>query len=106
MSRSEELLEKVKQENSIKANVPDEPYVKLILNKQRRQVLTMVCFVVFVAYLVILNRSRLEEAHWVVSALPIVGLGIMMALIPAVEEWEYVPWQTAARQYERHQIER
>lgn len=99
------LLGTLKKENNL-AKGPEDPYVKLIINRQRKQMLIMACFIVFIAFLVILNRAKIEEASWLVSALPIMGLGIIVALIPPIEEWEYIPWQTSARQYEKHQIER
>ncbi len=106
MSKSDTgLLATVKKENNV-AKGPEDPYVKLIINRQRKQMLIMACGIAFIAFLVILNRAKIEEAPWLVSALPIIGLGIMLALIPPIEEWEYIPWQTSARQYEKHQIER
>lgn len=99
-------METIQKQNKSAVKGPDDPYVKLIINGQRKQMLIMASVCAFIAFLVILNRSKIEEAPWIVSALPIVGLGIMLTLIPPIEEWEYVPWQTSARQYERHQIER
>lgn len=99
------LLSQVKKDNRSKENVPDDPYAKIIINKRRRRILSVIGIVIFFTYLFILNRIKIEGVHWTVSVLPIIGLGIIMVLFPAVEEWEYVPWQAAARQYERHQVD-
>jgi len=100
------IVEKLKRENKSKQKGLDDPYVKIVINRRLQRMLFTICLMVFFAYLFILNNAQLAGTHWIISSLPIVGLGFMMIFFPPVEEWEYVPWQTAARQYEKHQVER
>jgi hypothetical protein len=100
------ILSKVREQNRSNGNVPEDPYVKIVINKRRRSILSLIGIAVFFTYLFILNRAEIEGAHWLVTVLPIIGLGIIIVIFPPVEQWEYVPWQTAARQYERHQVDR
>jgi hypothetical protein len=85
---------------------PEQLKVRLIIAPHRRHQLVMWLVLAFGAFVTILGRDMNIDKPWWLTSLPIVGLGLMICLIPATEEWEYKPWQTRARQYERHQLER
>ena len=52
----------------------------------------------------LIARDYRKDRAWWLTGLPIAAVGLMIALIPPSEEWEYKPWQARARQYERNQI--
>lgn len=79
---------------------------RLIIAPHRRRQLAFWMILAFAAFLTILSGDLNIDKPWWLTGLPIMGLGLMICLIPATEEWEYRPWQTSARQYERHQVER
>ena len=84
---------------------PEDFYVKLVIVKHRRHQLALYTLLLFFAILAIVMRDIHIAKPWLLTALPIFGLGLLTVLIPASEIWEYKPWQTKARQYERHQVE-
>ncbi len=109
---SQDVLDKMKAERDEKAKTkresrpPEDYYVKLLVSKQRRRQLVVGLLVASGFIIAIVYNNVLYDRSWVVIGLPITFIGLMICLIPPTEEWEYQPWQTQARQYERHQIER
>lgn len=85
---------------------PEEMQVRLLVTVHRRRQLTFWLILAFLVFASILGRDMNIDKPWWLTGLPIIGLGLMICLIPLSEEWEYRPWQTRARQYERHQLER
>ena len=113
MSDAQEVLQKMRaskeaeKDKSAKAAVTTAQLtVRLIVMPLRRRQLVVALALMFVVFVSILARDMTVHRDWLLTSLPIIGLGLMICLIPATEEWEYRPWQTRARQYERHQLER
>jgi hypothetical protein len=115
MSDAEELIKRMraeKEKEKEKAGGPKAPAaaedmaVKLIIMPHLRHQLTFFLVIAFIVFLAILSRDMAAGTPWMWTSLPIIGLGLMICLIPQTEKWEYKPWQTRARQYERHQLER
>jgi hypothetical protein len=57
-------------------------------------------FIVMVLLVAFTWRS--PNATWLSMSLPIIGTGLIVTLIPITEDWAYRPWQSSARQYEKH----
>ena len=112
MSEAHDMLIKMRaareQQNKAPPKVlsPEEMQVRLLVTVQRRRQLIFFLVLAFGVFLSILAKDLNVDKPWWLTGLPIVGLGLMICLIPPTEEWEYKPWQTRARQYERHQVER
>lgn len=114
MSDTQEMLKRMRSANDKEKDgkpkaAPIDPQtliVRLIVSPMRRRQLVFWVILAFVVFLTILSRDLNLDKPWWLTGLPIIGLGLMICMIPATEEWEYRPWQTRARQYERHQLER
>ena len=113
MSDAQELLVRMRAEKA-KEKEKDLPpptstedlAVRLIITPHLRHQLLLLLVLAFFGFMMILARDIAANTPWLLTSLPITGLGLMICLIPATERWEYKPWQTRARQYERHQLER
>ena len=78
--------------------------VKLRILKLRRQQVIFAVAVSFITFAILIARDYRKDRAWWLTGFPIAAVGLMIALIPPSEEWEYKPWQARARQYERNQI--
>lgn len=99
---AQDMLAKMQKGGGVQAN-PDDFYVKLIISKQRRRLLMFglsMAFAVMVFLVAFTWRS--PNATWLAMSLPIIGTGLIVTLIPITEDWAYRPWQSSARQYEKH----
>ena len=108
-----ELLKQMKVAESASKGGPDAKastvsndqfYVKLRVIVLRRQQLTFAVVAGFILFAVLISTDYHKSRAWWLTGLPITAVGLMIALIPLTEEWEYKPWQARARQYERNQI--
>ena len=109
MADARETLKRLKEaeRRPEKKGDPDGFYPKLLILKLRRRQLALALLLSFAAFVAIVDKDHWQpEKPWWLTGLPIAALGLIIALIPPSEEWEYKPWQARARQYERHQIER
>lgn len=101
-STAQDMLAKMQKDRSVRAD-PSDFYVKLVISKQRRRLLMVglsAAFVVMVFLVALTWRS--PNATWLAMSLPIIGTGLIVTLIPITEDWAYRPWQSSARQYEKH----
>ena len=85
---------------------PDDFHTRLIQVPHRSKQLAFYGMILSALFWMIVFKNMRHELSWLVIVAPIMMLGLAAALIPVVEMWEYRPWQTQARQYERHQIDR
>lgn len=84
----------------------EEMYVRLLVSKPKRRQLGVALTIAFLVITGLLVRDMHIEKAWWLTGLPIAVIGLIITLVPLSEDWEYRPWQTRARQYERHQVER
>lgn len=110
---ADEIFNKMRATNEketktkVEKRAPKETYTSLMINKTKRGRLILGSTVFFfLTYSILARHLVTPEAVWQVVALPIVGMGVLLALLPATEDWVYRPWQSRARQYEKHQIDR
>ena len=110
-ANTDEMLKKMRSDSEppkVKAPPvnPDSFYVHLQIIKARRGTLMLALAVGFVLLFLIVARDQLANTAWWVTAMPVMLVGLPYLAIAPSEEWEYKPWQTKARQYERHQVMR
>jgi hypothetical protein len=105
-SASEELIEKIRQERLGMGQVASTPYAKLIVFPSlRRQLLLIMLFAFGTVCYLILKDFHTSKPWWNL-VFPVTGVGLLLCLFPPTEMWEYAPWQSRSRRYERHQIEK
>jgi hypothetical protein len=85
---------------------PESFHTRLIQVPHRSRQLAFYAVVLFALFYMIVFKNMRHELSWMVIVAPVLMIGAVAILIPPVEMWEYRPWQTRARQYERHQIDR
>ena len=79
-------------------------YSRLLIDKSRRSLITLVVILGFAAFCAMIARDLTHPSTaWWLPGLPITVLGLMISAVPLSEKWEYKPWQARARQYERNQ---
>lgn len=104
-----ELLSQIKEEQASKkaTNLTDAKgyYSRLLIYKHKRRAMWAFLGVFFVIFMWMLYHYIPSGRHWMSVAIPITILGIVVALYPPTEEWDYNPWQTRAQRYERHFID-
>lgn len=105
-SASEELVEKIRQERLAQGGVPASPYSRLVVFPGLRRQLLLLMVIAFGVVCYLISRDAHTATSWWHQAFPIVGVGLLLAMFPLTEIWEYAPWQTRSRRYERHQTER
>jgi hypothetical protein len=105
-SASEELVEKIRQERLAYGINSSTPYVRLIILPGLRRQLFLLMVIAFGIVCYLIARDFHTGKSWWHLAFPITGIGLLLALFPLTEIWEYAPWQTRTRRYERHQIEK
>lgn len=106
MARLRAEKEKTKGKKAPPPPSAEDLAVRLLVAPYRRHQLIMWLCLSFCFFLSLLAADLNIDKPWWLTSLPIIGVGLMICLIPPTEQWEYKPWQTRARQYERHQIER
>ena len=80
---------------------PDHYYPKLLINKAKRASLYIFLPVVGSIITSIIFREIAGQMDWTEVILPVVTFASLLIFLPLTEEWEYKPWQSAARQMER-----
>jgi hypothetical protein len=110
-SNTDEMLKKMRSDADPArpkgpAADPGSLYVRLIINKTRRGTLGLALAVGFALLWLVIARDQLAATPWWLTAMPVALVGLPFVLIAPSEDWEYKPWQTKARQYERHQAMR
>lgn len=105
-SASEELVEKIRQERLGQGQNNASPYVKLIVFPGLRRQFLLLMMIAFGVVCYLLSNHSQTAASWWSLALPITGVGLLLSLFPLTEMWEYAPWQSRTRRYERHQAEK
>lgn len=108
-----EILKQMKAENAKKENAAAKPltaseelYSRIFVFPHIRRRLALACVVFFVVALNIVLRDYGKGGSWIFTALPLTAIGLLMTLLPPSETWEYRPWQSKPRQYEKHQSAR
>lgn len=97
-----EMLKKSKA-GRVKA---EDTYTKLRIYTGRRRFLAVAFGGFYVLLFSFVATGIATKAPWPVTALPILVAGVVFLFVPAGEDWEYRPWQSNPRQYEKHQIQR
>lgn len=107
MSNADDLLKKMRTEAAPTAVGSIEvAYSRLIISRSLR-VLLVAALIVFFSYaFMVVFHDMHAGKHWLVTAIPVAIGGFVLSLLPVSEHWEYKPWQSKARQYEKHQITR
>ena len=82
----------------------DKYYSKLLIYTRLRFFLWVMILGVGTVFTLFLYNV-IGDRSWLVAVPPVVALGTLLALFPAIEEWEYKPWQVSPQQYERHMID-
>lgn len=105
-SASDDLIEKIRQERLGERQKNASPYARLIVFPALRRQLLLLMVIAFGVLCYLISRHIPKAESWWSLALPITGIGMLLSLFPLTEMWEYGPWQTRTRRYERHQTEK
>jgi len=46
--------------------------------------------------------GKINNQYWLITALPIIICGLILAFFPMTENWEYKPWQNSPTKMEQH----
>ncbi len=85
---------------------PEDTYTKLRSYTGRRRFLAVALGGFYILLFSFVATGIATKAPWPVTALPILVAGVLFLFVPVAEEWEYRPWQSNPRKYEKHQIQR
>lgn len=105
-SASEELVEKIRQERLALGQIGTTPYVKLIVFPSLRRQFLLIMMVAFGTVCYLISKDFHTPKPWWNLVFPVTGVGLLLCLFPPTEIWEYAPWQSQTRRYERHQFEK
>ena len=102
MSAAQEILDKMQNKSKIEID-PENFYPKLLIHRMTRMLLWFMFALVLAGMTILVFLTYRHAAlSWRLMSLPIIGTGLIVTLIPLSETWVYQPWQSSARQYEKH----
>lgn len=85
---------------------PEDFYTRLTVYPYKRRAMITYLIIAFCLFVSLIFKNTLSGNGWLVILGPVIVIGLVTALIPKSEEWEYKAWQSQPRQIERHQVER
>lgn len=90
--------ERLKQETK---PPPPDPFVKLLIDRGLRRGLWLALLISLAVVMFFVARAIFAATDWRQLILPVVTVGVPLALFPKTEKWVYEPWQSHPRRYER-----
>ena len=75
---------------------------RILIFRSRQMSLLMTIFLATAGFSVMIVQGTEAGLGWLTIGVPICFLGVLFALFPPTEEWEYKAWQGKSRKVEQH----
>ena len=80
----------------------EEYYSYLVINTTKRAGFLMLFSFLYTMMTAAVMAHIIAGGSWTQLLIPILLIAGPIVIFPAVEKWEYKPWQAKAQKYERH----
>ncbi len=77
-------------------------YSRILISKTKRYSAFVIGVCMYFVISSFLFANIVYGVHWAVFAFPTIMLGLVVAIMPLSETWDYKPWQKYPQQVERH----
>ena len=85
-----------------KKTKPEDYYVHYTVSKGKQFSLFLAITLFFIIFSYLLFMGKLNNQYWLITAIPIIICGLILASFPITENWEYKPWQNSPTKMEQH----